>query len=394
MKNIVFIANNNIGTGLSGGDRIFLEFLRNWQNKASITIFACQETINLIKRYEINNVKIITTSNNINTSNCFSISQLIKHNIVRSYVGIKTILHNKKIINETDFVYSVSDFYPDFLPALLIKLINFKIQWIAGYYLFAPNPFSINSPYKNINYLKGLLYWLMQIPSHLITNLLANIVFITSKPDTKKFPKKRTVIIKGGVDVKPSQKYFKNLVLNKGKIKKYYAVFIGRLHPQKGTLELIDIWKLVTNKIPKARLAIIGNGELEPQIRLKISSLKLNNNIDMLGFLDGKEKFKIFKQSKIVVHPATYDSGGMAAAEAMAWGLPGVSFNLEALKTYYPKGMVKTKCFNLQEFANNIIKLNQDKNFYQSNSIDAIDLIEKKWSWDIRCEEVYNKVFN
>jgi len=31
----------------------------------------------------------------------------------------------------------------------------------------------------------------------------------------------------------------------------------------------------------------------------------------------------------------------MAAMEAMAWSLPGVCFDLEALKTYYPKGMVK-----------------------------------------------------
>jgi hypothetical protein len=37
MKNIIFFANNNIGTGLSGGDRIFIEFLKNWQNKAKIT---------------------------------------------------------------------------------------------------------------------------------------------------------------------------------------------------------------------------------------------------------------------------------------------------------------------------------------------------------------------
>ena len=43
----------------------------------------------------------------------------------------------------------------------------------------------------------------------------------------------------------------------------------------------------------------------------------------------------------MVVHPAIFDSGGMAAAEAMAWGLPGVSFDLPALKTYYPQGMIK-----------------------------------------------------
>ena len=51
---------------------------------------------------------------------------------------------------------------------------------------------------------------------------------------------------------------------------------------------------------------------------------------------------RIFKDSKIVLHAAIYDSGGMAACEAMACELPGVSFDLPALKTCYPKGMFKT----------------------------------------------------
>jgi len=55
----------------------------------------------------------------------------------------------------------------------------------------------------------------------------------------------------------------------------------------------------------------------------------------------------------------------MSAAEAMAWGLPGVSFDLEALKTYYPKGMIKTPCFNHDKFAANIINLLSNQSLYQ-----------------------------
>jgi glycosyltransferase involved in cell wall biosynthesis len=389
MKKIIFIANNNLGNGLSGGDRIFLEFLRTWQNKANITVFACQETINLINSYKIpKKIKIIKTTSDVNTQDYFNILKLVKHTFKRTWIGIRSIYHYRKSIKYANVVYSVSDFYPDFFPAFLAKIINPKIKWIVGYYLFAPNPFSKKSPYQKTNFTKGLFYWLIQRPTHLITNLLANIVFITSKPDEKNFPYKKTLIIRGGVDTNPAKKYFKN---KKNTKKIYDAVFIGRFHPQKGILELIDIWKLVVKKKPKSKLAIIGDGELETKMRQKISKFKLEKNIEILGFLDGNKKYQVFRQSKIVLHPATYDSGGMAAAEAMAWGLPGVSFDLESLKTYYPKGMIKTKCFNFNIFVKNIFLLLENKKTYQKISLEAKTLIYQEWDWEKRSNLIYQK---
>lgn len=391
MKKIIFVANNNLGFGLSGGDRIFLEFLKNWQNKSEITLFACKETINLIKNYNIKNIKIVPTDTVINESENLTVFKLFKHTFRRTFIGIKFLIKNKKIIKNADIIYSVSDFYPDYFPALIAKIINPKIIWIAGFYLFIPNPFSKINPYKGKLLLKGFLYWLMQIPSFLLSKLFADTIFVTSKPDVSKFPNKKVVIIQGGVDIKPSEDYFKKNKLIKNK--QYDAVFIGRLHPQKGVVELIDIWKEVCQKIPTAKLALIGNGQLLNDVQKKIKKNKLKNNIKLLGFLDGQEKYKIFKQSKIVVHPATYDSGGMAAAEAMAWGLPGVSFDLEALKTYYPNGMIKTKCFDKKNFSKNIINLLEDKKLYKKYSIEARKLIVQEWDWEKKCEKLYKQLF-
>jgi glycosyltransferase involved in cell wall biosynthesis len=315
------------------------------------------------------------------------LTSLIKHNFLRTYQSIKSVLNNKDIIKKADYLYSVSDFYPDFIPALISKKINSKIKWIAGFYLFAPKPFAKDSPYKNTNFIKGLFYWLMQIPSYLIIKNVADIIFVTSKPDVKKFPKKPTFIIQGGVDTKPSEEYLNKKNHQSKKI--YDAVFIGRLHYQKGVVGLIDIWNKVTKLNPKAKLAIIGDGELKSQVQEKIKKYKLKNNITLLGFMDGFKKYEIFKSSKIVVHPATYDSGGMAAAEAMAWGLPGVSYDLEALTTYYPKGMIKTKCFDQDEFARNIIKLLNNQKLYQKLSQDARQNILENWDWENKSNYIF-----
>ncbi len=389
MKKIIFIANNNIGNGISGGDTIFLQFLQNWQNKLDITTLASQESLNLIIKNKIDNINFIKTDTSNKNSSLATVN-LIVHQVKRSYTGIKGVLDNKKIIKQNSFIYSASDFYPDILPALMAKLINPKIKWIAGFYLFAPNPLSKISPYNiNNQFFKGLIYYMFQQLAYYLIKTFADTILVTSLPDTKRFSQK-TIVVKGGVDF-DEIKNIKAIPLYK---RKYDAVFMGRLHSQKGVLELIDIWKLVTIKTPNAKLAIIGNGQLEKQIKSKINELNLNNNIDMLGFLTGFEKYNIFTNSKIVVHPATYDSGGMSAAEAMAFGLPLVCYDLDSLKTYYPTGAMKTKCFSKKQFSKNIFKLLTSQHLYLKLSLQAFQLIKTEWNWQKRSQQIFKSLFD
>ena len=150
---------------------------------------------------------------------------------------------------------------------------------------------------------------------------------------------------------------------------------------------MIEIWKIVCMKKKDAKLAMIGVGELEGSIKDKIKMNGLDKNVVLFGFKDGLEKIRIFKDSCVVVHPAIYDSGGMAACEAMACGLPGVSFDLPALKTYYPKGMLKSACFDLGHFAENILNLLTNKELYGKTSKDALELA-KEWDWDQRAKDL------
>ena len=169
---------------------------------------------------------------------------------------------------------------------------------------------------------------------------------------------------------------------------------MGRFHYQKGVLDLIEIWKIVCKVKPDAQLAMIGVGPLEAEVRQKIDSYGLTKNVRLFGFLDGEPKYEVFKNSRLMLHPATYDSGGMAAAEGMAWRLPGVSYDLDALKTYYPKGILKTKIGDLSDFAANILKLLNDQALYSKLSNDAFALIEEKWDWDKRADVIFKSIFN
>jgi len=400
MNKIIFVANNNVGQGFSGGDRIFTEFIKGWYNKLEIVLMGSEEAIRISKERGIDEemVTFVETDSCNKDPNYFSVAGLLEHTARRLFRGLKAVCRNKTVWKDADYVYSVSDFYPDLLPALYIKLRSSRVKWLAGYYLFAPFPFLKESPYKGKSRLKGLFYWLMQRPSFALVKFFADKVLVTSQPDVNKFlggrfSEKDIVVVQGGVDIGPSEKYLRSGEVIPVEDRKYDACFLGRLHPQKGVLELLDIWKIVCKKSPDRQLLIIGDGELEQAVRGKIRSLGLGDNIHMAGFADGREKFELFKQSKIMVHPAVYDSGGMAAAEGMAWGLPGVSFDLEALKTYYPQGMMKVPVGDTGTFADAVYTLLKDEKMYNKKREEALELIRTVWDWDRRRELIYNQVF-
>lgn len=378
--------------GLSGGDRITIECIKRWAKAGhKIRLFIGRSGQLMYERYdvkEIENIEFIMTSSFLFEK--YSAIRIILFELLALIGGCKSALKLKPLSKRNDVIFSTSDFWPDAISGFILKLRNREVKWIVGFYLFAPKPWQKDSPYKGVRRLIGLLFWLSQIPIYWLVKRYADMVFVTSEPDVAKFITKRRgrnkiVVVRGGVDIKAPAK------VPEPKKKKYNAVFIGRFHPQKGVLELIDIWKRVVEKKPKAKLAMIGEGSLMGEIKLKIKEERLEKNIDLLGFLDGIPKIRVFKSAKIVVHPATYDSGGMAACEAMAAGLPGVSFDLEALKTYYPKGMLKTAKFKLEEFADNIIKLLDDKAVYQKTKAEALAWA-REWDWDRRAEEILGEI--
>ena len=390
MRKLFVMANWMQGNGLSGGDRIFIELVKRWQLKLNITLFLSKEGSAICRHHELGKINQQIWASDFMSRWGYFVDILYRTiNSIIKVFSVKTV--------SGDIIFSSSDFWPDSFPALILKRRNPEIIWIAGFYLFAPKPWQKDSPYRGKNFLTGLLYWMSQLPTYYIIRRFADIVFVTSQPDVDQFitnirSKERVIVIRGGVDTVSAKHYLNSKNVIPPEKRTYDACFAGRFHYQKGVLELVKIWKSVCLKSPKAHLAMIGSGPLGKEVKNLIEKLGLSKNIYLAGFLDGPKKFEIFKQSRLVVHPATFDSGGMAAAEAMAWGLPGVSFDLKALKTYYPKGMLKTSCFDTDEFAENILSLLSNPFQYKAMSLEALQLVHDEWEWNDRAKEIFTKI--
>ncbi|MBI1910809.1 MAG: glycosyltransferase family 4 protein [Deltaproteobacteria bacterium] len=392
---IHIVANAALGPYMSGGDRIFIECARRWAEQGHrVTIYVWEEGLEMCRRNKLAGVNYIIWPALKYKRFGFGVNYLM-----RTLVGSLKALALTDCGKKGSIIYSASDFWPDAIPAFFMKLKMRSSKWAAGFYLFAPNPFKgfRGAHRKEIKLpaLKELLYYIHQKPVYLLIKNIADAVFVTCEDDREHFIKKGrspedVITVRGGVDAQKAQE---RLSILGERSKEYDACFVGRFHPQKGVIELIKIWKLVCEKRRGARLAVIGADSVQyrDEVIKEIERLKLTNEIDLLGFMDGEDKYEVFRKSRMILHPAVYDSGGMAACEGMAWGLPAVSFDLPALRKYYPKGMLKAKVNDLEGFASLVLNLINDSALYSRTRSEAIELA-LEWDWDKRARELIEPV--
>lgn len=105
-------------------------------------------------------------------------------------------------------------------------------------------------------------------------------------------------------------------------------VTMGRLNKQKGQWHLIRAFQKVVKSIPNAHLYILGEGELEQQLRDLISELNLSNSITMTGYI--KNPHSILNQCEIFVFPSLFEGLGNVLLEALAFDMPIISCDCEA----------------------------------------------------------------
>ncbi|MFP4845641.1 glycosyltransferase family 4 protein [Winogradskyella sp. PE311] len=110
-------------------------------------------------------------------------------------------------------------------------------------------------------------------------------------------------------------------------------LYIGRLAPEKGINELIDVF---TRQHHNLKLTIIGDGELRDVIEKKILGY---DNIQLLGYLD---QVKIVEQISLVdtiIIPSYEESGPLVALEAMASARLIISTKVGAMEDRLKDGL-------------------------------------------------------
>lgn len=101
-----------------------------------------------------------------------------------------------------------------------------------------------------------------------------------------------------------------------------YLLFFGRIHPDKGTLEAIEIAKR-----SKRKLIISGIVQDQDYFKEKIQP-QLNDEVIFVGHAGPEARNKLLGKALALVHPINFDEPfGLSVAEAMLCGTPVIAFN-------------------------------------------------------------------
>src|SRR3972149_5405464 len=191
MRILVFA---NAFHSISGGDKIFVEFSKRWEQKRGVR------------------VQIVTNEKGKE----FCLAHGVKPDMVRVWpasvsdkLGLLLSSAYKSAsalvralfwpAGDWDVVFSASFILPDLLPGLILKLRNPAIKWVVASYIFISPPWSANLAGKRLN---TLILYLVQKVSLFCMKRFADGIFIASEWDLHRFEKfshtLQVVAIRGG----------------------------------------------------------------------------------------------------------------------------------------------------------------------------------------------------
>lgn len=110
--------------------------------------------------------------------------------------------------------------------------------------------------------------------------------------------------------------------------KRPWIVAIGRLERQKGFDLLIDAFAAVAREHPEWKLKIVGDGSQREQLSNQVDRLGLSTSVELCGWSESPCSW--LEQAAIFVLSSRYEGFPNALLEAMAMGVPPISFSCES----------------------------------------------------------------
>lgn len=218
-------------------------------------------------------------------------------------------------------LYASSDFFPDVIPAAVMRLAKRNSIWTQKVYHIAPD--------------HRRLAQLAQRFSHWIICRYADAA-IVDNADV------RDHLVRSGMDADKAHVCKPGVMLPPPPVPRTgtRAVYVGRVHPAKGIEELLQVWRLVCDRMPEARLALVGHVEDSIRVALhaSIDEMGLANNVDVHGFVDDATRTEILNGSNVFMSASSEEGFGIALLEAMACGLPVVAWDIPAFEVFRQVG--------------------------------------------------------
>jgi glycosyltransferase involved in cell wall biosynthesis len=171
---------------------------------------------------------------------------------------------------------------------------------------------------------------------------------------------------------------------------------IARLSELKGHKYLLEAFIPVSHKIPNAKLLIVGNGELEYELKRLVESKKIGDKVIFSGLITPEEIPNVIEVMDILVHTSLLEGLARVLPQAIMMKKPVISFNLDGAHEVIKSGETGylIQPLNVKDLSEKIIYLCQNPHLICKFGEEGKNFIGDQFSSEVmvdKIEEVYLK---
>lgn len=269
------------------------------------------------------------------------------------------------------------------------NMLVLPLAWLAGV------PVRIPTHHGMID---GFPRWRERIHAWMVNYLSHDIVVVS---DLTKNKAMQEGILAGKIEVISNGIVPVNVEgMDRGEIRKQMGVgtddilllSVGRLVYQKAHEYLISAMPDVLKQVSNVKVAICGDGVLRQNLEMQIQSLRLEEQIKLLGMQSDVTKYLV--AADVFVLPSRWEGLPIALLEAMSVGLPVIATRVEGVDEVVEEGVhgILVKPESAEELVKAILQLSRDTAQRQRMGKAARLRVLNSFTVDRMCEK-YLEVF-
>lgn len=165
---------------------------------------------------------------------------------------------------------------------------------------------------------------------------------------------------------------------------KVVALFMGRIHLQKGLDVLIPALEKARNKVPSLHLIVAGPDERSYRavIEQSVREAKLTSAVDFVGGVFGQDKRLVLGGADFFVLTSHHEGDSIAVKEAMAAGLPVLVSRACCFPEISDQGTGIVVAQDVDEIAEGLIRLGESTELRRRMGIKARLFINNCYRWE------------
>ncbi|MCP4592250.1 MAG: glycosyltransferase family 4 protein [bacterium] len=171
------------------------------------------------------------------------------------------------------------------------------------------------------------------------------------------------------------------------------VLFLGRVTAQKGPEYFIRAACRVLESDPEVRFVVAGSGDLIRQTMEQADALGIRDKVVFTGFLHGDDVERVFRMADLYVMPSVSEPFGIAALEALSYGVPAL-ISRQSGAAEVLKHAMKVDFWNVERMAEKILTAIRNAPVQAAlRAHGRMDLRGLSWEKAAgECQEVYGAV--